>query len=144
MGYSTSFDGELKFTKELTASQLAKVKTFLGEDCRDHDEWEGAAGMTYIDLELTDDFSGLKWDGGEKTYQLTEKVNLVIREMQKVYPDFGLEGSLIAKGESRDDRWVLLIENGIAVEKEYAPIGGEIQCPHCGEYFVPTPKNKKK
>lgn len=40
MGYSTEFKGELKFTTELTASQLAEVKKFLSEDCRSHSEWE--------------------------------------------------------------------------------------------------------
>lgn len=118
MGYSTDFTGELKFTKELKAIELAKIKTFLGEDCRHHPEWN-ATNMTYIDLELTSDFSGLKWDGSEKTYQLTEKVNLIIDEMKKDYPDFGLTGNLFAQGERIEDRWVLLIdENGKAKKEE--------------------------
>lgn len=35
MGYTTEFKGELKFTTELTGKQLLKVKSFLGEDCRE-------------------------------------------------------------------------------------------------------------
>jgi hypothetical protein len=49
MGYSTSFSGELLFTKELKASELAELNKFLGEDCRDHPEW-GISGLTYIDF----------------------------------------------------------------------------------------------
>lgn len=39
MGYDTQFDGILKFKNELTLPQLAKIRTFLGEDCREHPEW---------------------------------------------------------------------------------------------------------
>ena len=82
MGYSTEFIGELLFTKELKASEIVKIKSFLGQDCRNHPEWN-AKQLTYIDLEFTDDFTGLKWDGSEKTYDLVEKVNLIIDIMKK-------------------------------------------------------------
>jgi hypothetical protein len=55
MGYSTDFKGELKFTNDPTVKQLGKLQEFLGQDCREHPEW-GATHMTYIDLELLDDF----------------------------------------------------------------------------------------
>ena len=135
MGYSTTFKGELRFTTDLTAKQLAKVKSFLGQDCREHPEW-GKKNLTYIDLELLDDFSGLKWDGGEKTYDLTEKVNLIIDEMQKEYPDFGLEGKLVAQGEDIEDRWSMIIENGKAIERKIELKGEKVTCPHCGLKFI--------
>jgi hypothetical protein len=134
MGYSTDFNGELKFTTDLTSNQLAKVKSFLGEDCRNHPEWN-QTGLTYIDLELTKDFSGLQWDGSEKTYELVEKVNLLITEMKKEYPEFGLGGKILAQGEDNEDRWILTIENGIAVSKEIEIVGKDIECPNCGEHF---------
>jgi NAD-dependent DNA ligase len=135
MGYSTEFSGELTFTKELTAKQLAKVKSFLGEDCREHKEW-GDTDLTYIDLELLDDFSGLKWDGAEKTYDLVEKVNLLVKNVQKDYPDFGLTGMLSAQGEDPTDRWVLVMENGKAVERKSVVKGKKVTCPHCDEEFL--------
>lgn len=136
MGYSTDFDGCLKFTSVLTGGeQIAKIETFLGEDCRNHPEW-CQTGLTYIDLELLKDFSGLQWDGSEKTYQLVEKVNLIITEMKKEYPDFGLEGKILAQGEDIDDRWILSIENGLAVEKEIVIVGKDVQCPNCGDHFM--------
>lgn len=135
MGYTTTFKGELKFTKELTGSQLAKLKGFLGEDCRNHPEWDGG-NMTYIDLELLDDFSGIQWDGSEKTYDLEKKVNLVIKQMQSEYPDFGLEGKLRAQGEDIEDAWWLVIVNGVAVRKDIELTGRKIECPHCGEHFI--------
>lgn len=135
MGYSTDFLGELKFTTDLTAKQLAKVKSFLGEDCRDHPEWN-TEDLFYVNLELLDDFSGLKWDGSEKTNDLDEIVNVVINEMRKEYPDFGLEGKLLAQGEELTDRWLLSIENGRAVKKKIELKGTKVTCPHCGEIFI--------
>jgi len=135
MGYNTNFTGELKFTKELTASQLAKLKTFLGEDCRDHPEW-GDTSLTYIDLDFNDDFTGLTWDGSEKTYDLTEKVNLLIEQMRKDVPDFNLDGILLAQGEEFEDRWLLKMENGKAYERKVKLNGTKTKCPHCGETFI--------
>ena len=117
MGYSTKFKGVLKFTKELTIPQLTKLKSFLGEDCRDHPEWH-REDLTYIDLKISKDYDGLEWDGSEKTYDLVEKTNLIITEMKKDYPDFGLDGSLLAQGEDNGDIWKISIVNGVAVEKD--------------------------
>ena len=117
MGYSTTFKGELKFTIELDAEHIAKIKSFLGEDCREHPEW-GNTKLTYVDLEFTENFSGLKWDGSEKTYDLVDKVNLLIENIKKEYPDFGLYGELSAQGEEASDQWILTIENGKATNKK--------------------------
>lgn len=135
MGYSTDFNGELKFKNELSASQLAKINSFLGEDCRKHPEWD-AENMTYIDLVLLDDFTGIKWDGSEKTYDLDAKINLITREMRKLYPEFEFVGEMVAQGESMDDRWMLKIIDGVAVRQEIVTASNEIQCPHCGKTFV--------
>lgn len=134
MGYNTDFKGEFKFTKELTASQLSKISSFLGEDCRDHPEWN-APNMTYIDLELLEDFSGIKWDGSEKTYDMVDKINLIINNMKKTMPEFGLIGKMLAQGEDIDDRYEILIQDGYAFEKKIQPSGSKIVCPHCEQSF---------
>ena len=136
MGYSTNFKGELKFAKELTGSQLAALKSMMGEDCREHPEW-GAKDLYYIDLDLTDDFSGLKWNGAENTYCLEKLVNVVIVEMRKKWPDFALTGTLNAQGEYVEDRWTLSIgEDGMAKKTKVAVIGQRIVCPHCEQTFI--------
>lgn len=136
MGYSTSFKGELKFTKELTAKQLARLKSFMGEDCRDHPEW-GEPKLYYVDLELNDDFTGIRWNGAEKTYGLEMVVSMVIREMRKEWPDFGLTGAMNAQGESAEDRWTLSIgEDGMATKHKVPIVGQRIQCPSCGYKFI--------
>lgn len=131
MGYTTQFKGELKFTRELSGSELAKLNAMLGEDCRNHPEW-GTKNLYYIDLELLDDFSGLRWDGTEKTYGMERLVNVIISEMRKTVTDFGLTGKLVAQGEDIDDRWELLIgDDGFAIKRNTPPSGTCIICPHC-------------
>lgn len=135
MGYTTTFKGRLDFIPELTASQLSKVKSFFGEDCRDHPEWD--CDGTYIDLRLTEDFKGMEWDDEtEKNYGMVDHVTMIIREMRKVVPDFTLTGTLVAQGEDPDDRWSLIVtEDGEAEKRDIIVQGTKVKCPHCGEEF---------
>jgi hypothetical protein len=136
MGYTTQFKGKLSFTQELSASQLAAVNEMCGEDCREHPEWE-AQGLYYIDLKLTDDFLGLEWDGSEKTYDMDKLVNVVITQMRKRWPDFGLTGTLSAQGEDNGDVWALVIgSDGMATRQKLVVTGEKITCPHCEKSFV--------
>jgi hypothetical protein len=135
MGYTTIFKGVLKFTNEITNKQLQKLQLILGGDCRQHPEWH-TNNLSYIDLRLTDDFEGVEWDGSEKTYDLPEKVNLVVELMRKDYPDFGLTGSLVAQGEDIEDRWILTFDNGEAVKRDTVIDGDVIECPDCGHRFI--------
>ena len=139
MGYNTDFHGTLTFTQPLGEDAIAKLKTMLGEDCRDHPEW-GAPNLSYIDLQLTPLHDGLQWDGSEKTYDLVEKVNVIITEMRKNFPGFGLAGHLVAQGEDTSDRWILLIgPDGMAQAAEAPDFGAKVICPHCrGEFRLDT------
>ena len=117
MGYSTQFKGKLKFTTDIPLTTFKYLQSILGEDCRDHPEWN-AGKLTYIDLQVTDDFEGIEWNGSEKTYDLVDKINLIIKLMKEKYPKFGLTGELLAQGEDIDDRWILKMEDNIAIQKE--------------------------
>lgn len=138
MGYDTKFKGELKFKTELSAKALAKLNTMLGEDFRDHPEW-GGSGLTHIDLVLTDDFDGLRWDDEtEKTYDLPQKVTQVIKVMREAgFSDFALTGSLAAQGEEAEDRWDLVMdETGTVARQVQVPVPGtKVKCPSCRHEF---------
>lgn len=95
MGYSTDFTGQLSFTSEVTASQLAMLKKILGEDVRDHEWW----------------------------HALTPSAK-------------NLEGQLVAQGEDAEDRWLLVMVDGKAEQREVALTGTVVVCPHCGEKFA--------
>lgn len=133
MGYHTEFRGALKFNSKLTGSQMASIRQIIGEDCRNHPEW-GVSHLAYIDLQLLDDNSGLTWDGSECTYHMPELVNVVISQIRKQYPDFGLSGSITAQGSAVGDIWELYIgEDGLARKRGLVISRECITCPNCAE-----------
>lgn len=146
MSYRTRFEGELKFTIELADQELFCLMNLLGEDRREHPEWDGASGFYeddfyYVDIALLDDFSGIKWNNeSESTYGMVSIgmvsiVNMIIAEMRRVKPDFGLTGEMRAQGEELGDCWRLVMEDGKAIKVETPPAGEKIECPECGHDF---------
>lgn len=138
MGYSTSFKGTLAFAKEPTRKELAELKKWLGEDVREHgfDGFGQNNWGKHLDLELTPDFDGVRWNGSEKTCELHEAVNFVTARMREKFPKFAFCGSLKATGEEADDRWELVMRDGIAVKVDDPPQGRKVRCPHCERTFV--------
>lgn len=117
IGYHTEFKGSLLFNTKLTETQLSSIKQILREDCRDHPEW-GAMDLTYIDLALLPDNSGIQWDGSEKTCRMPELVNVVITQMRREFPDFGLSGVMTAQGSDVGDLWELyILDDGFAKKR---------------------------
>lgn len=144
MGYTTEFDGILKFARPITTDALAELTKYLGKDRRDigyagDTIYEGGKYGSYwyhIDYELADDFSGIKWNGAEKAYDMEHIANWLIDKMREKFSDFTLMGFMNAKGDEFDDRWVLTIENNRAVKRILTIQGKIIKCPHCEEKFV--------
>jgi len=139
MGYNTRFTGTLKFAVPITVQMLAKLNTLLGEDAGEiSGAPNGDRNYGYIDLAITKDFTGLEWDiGTEKTYYLEKSVNVVIQEMRKEWPEFGLTGELIAQGEDMEDRWALVMgEDGLATKQKIVISGKRVQCPECKHKFI--------
>jgi hypothetical protein len=135
MGYQTEFRGELKFNRELTGSELAFLKSMFWID---DDKMDGyivpEAKPHYVQLCLTDDFTGIKWDGSEKFYKAVEAVNFIIVNMKARYPDFALTGRMTAQGEDFEDRWELVVgEDGLAHQVDTPLAGRTIRCPHCDQ-----------
>ncbi len=120
MGYSTQFKGVLKFGSELTVPMLTKLENILGEDVRDHPEWDVPKDlwMTYIDLETTEGYTGLRWTGDEKTYGMEHAISLIVRLMREDFPDFSLTGKLYAQGEEAVDVYTITVENDVVTVKE--------------------------
>lgn len=138
MGYSTQFKGTLSFTEEVTGPQLARLGEILGEDRRDHAEWNvpGDTFWCHVDLEVTSDFTGIRWNDSEKTHGMDELVRLVIRLMRERWPDFGLSGRMDAQGDELGDVWALTVEGGSVTKIKYALVGREVECPECEARFV--------
>lgn len=101
MGYNTQYRGTLEFTKPLTIDELNHLETILDEDVRSHPEWTDIPKREcyYIDLELAPKKTGLKYNGSEKSYGMHHQLQVVLNEMRKQFPEFGLKGTLKAKDE---------------------------------------------
>lgn len=122
MGYSTSFEGVLKFSTSITRMELDFINKLINdEQC--------------FDVEITEDFSGLRWDGSEKTENMVKNINVLIGYVTEKYPDFSLTGELRAEGEESDDRWILRMEDNKAVKIYIENTPDPIFCPHCGQDF---------
>lgn len=133
MGYNTDYKGILKFREELKPSELAYLNQFLGEDIRDHKDWEmnqWSNELYYsIDLKLTDDFSGIQYDGTEKSYKMIAQINYVISQMKNVKSDFELVGKFVCQGEDLEDRYEIVIENDEAIKRDLVVKGAIVECP---------------
>ncbi len=119
MGYTTQFTGVLTFKIELGARALAKLSKVLGEDIRElNDEMQEIfikAGFDHyhLDLELTKDYDGLKWNEAEKTYGMVGAINGIIAYMKPEFPDFALEGMMNAQGEEAMDIWQVVMKDNV-------------------------------
>jgi hypothetical protein len=134
MGYTIDFRGELKFNRELVASEIKLFEGFFGEDFRDHPEW-GGKDLYYLAVCFNDDYTGIKHDESEKTYDLETMINVMIENINIIKPDIKLSGELLAQGEEITDRWILRMVDGVATRVDIQIKGQRVECPHCGEFF---------
>ena len=109
MGYTTQFEGSLKFKNELSLPMLKKLNEII---INQDNSFPG-----YINFEIEKDFSGIIHNNDEKSYEVVEQVNHIIGMMKIDFPEFELAGELLAQGEEIGDIWRLVIENGKAIEK---------------------------
>jgi hypothetical protein len=89
MGYNTTFKGRLTFATEPTVKQLAALGELLGEDARDHPEWEPRGDASYIDLKMAADFSGVEWALVMDEAGTASKREIVVSGQRVKCPDCG-------------------------------------------------------
>ena len=144
MGYNTDFTGQLDLPGGTTLDQVAELQKYMGEGWREHPEW-GLTGAEfyYIDLELDIERRCIEWDGGEKTYGMVEQVNFITGQMQKIWPNFKLTGKMLAQGEDIQDRWMLVMEDGVAKRADIHVNGERVKCPNCESDFFLTEEEAK-
>lgn len=157
MGYNTQFSGTLLFKKEPSLRQLKRIEALLSEDVREHPDLAAIVNnsgvpllrcqlskVSYIDLAVDDNYTGLVWTGAEKTYGLEHAVNVVLAHVRHEYPDFGLTGELLAQGEDIEDRWRLIIAADGWADKVPVVLPGRcVTCPHCHRTFTTETKEVK-
>lgn len=140
MGYTTEFQGELLFTCPMSTEMLDFLGLFLWQDRRDigldgDDLYKRGYGSYWyhIDYEFNDDQTGIRWNGAENSYDMEHIANFLIDTMREKFPEFGLAGEMRAQGEEQQDRWILAIRDGRAVQIGNPRQRKTIRCPHCEE-----------
>ena len=137
MGYSTEFKGELIFKDILDAREISFLNKYLGEDRRDFDELKLYNGFDMINLEFNKAFTGIKWDGSEKTYGMCEIINCLLDRLKIHFgKEYIIKGEMKAQGEKYEDRWKVVIKDGRAIPVDIKKEGDKITCPHCEEDFI--------
>lgn len=120
MGYTTSFEGQFDFDKLPTAELLQKMNLLEKNYGELDDTWPpGYPDRGYCQWELTKDWMGLHWNGGEKFYEYVEWANYLIEKLFKP-AGVSMTGNVKYSGEATDDCGVLVIENGIVVQKQFS------------------------
>jgi hypothetical protein len=117
MGYTTTFDGELKFNRDLTEPEIKKINEIFEFDPRAGNHSQNSPyEFDYIDLELNESKTAIRWNGMEKSYGMIEQIEYLIKEVTKFSPDLVLNGTMSAEGEDEEDRWELIVEDNIIRE----------------------------
>ena len=117
MGYSTDFEGKITIDPPLNANQITEINKFCEE--RHGGGLEPFPGMPgfWCDYEVPLDGDVIKWNGSEKSYNMTEWMTFLIKEFFRPYGRT-LNGTLEAQGDSSYDRWVLVVRNNEVTREE--------------------------
>lgn len=72
-------------------------------------------------MEITEDFSGLRWNGSEKTNYVEDMLNYITEYMHKAgYSDFELTGKMECQGEEVGDYYFIEMVSGVAeIKKQF-------------------------
>lgn len=142
MGYNTYFKGSINFSRELTVPELRTIQEILDTDeIFDLANKYGYAFRAnekyndYISVVINDDYTGLCWNGAEKTRNMVGALNVIMYAIRSKIPDLNFCGEMLASGEEAFDVW------GIRIVDEFAErfeVFGEqkVECPHCKRHFM--------
>jgi hypothetical protein len=135
MSYPMSYSGELKFSHDLSIGQLVELQRIIGEDVRDLPNVVMVGDFGFFDLELLDDYSGIKHDGSESSYHIPDQINTILRHLRDNFVDAPrLTGVIHGTGREPEDAHRIIVEEvgGARDEKVKMVATTNGNCPHCG------------
>lgn len=161
MGYTVNYEGELLFTDELKAREIAYLQNeVLSKSVHEIDGFKLCItsedrDLSYLDFELNDQLTGLVHSEIEKSYHGVSQLNVIMRllntfrvkSFSKDLVDFvGLTGSLFCTGE--DDAYNI-VATSVPTLSNYACFAyvvrrevhkdadsGKVICPACRKSFA--------
>lgn len=107
MGYTTTFDGHFKFSRQLTLDEKNEID-------RIHDDRHQNEGTPSTYCQWVADKQGyyLQWDGGEKFYEYTEWLEWLIENKFNKW-NIVLNGRAKWNGEEHDDIGILVVKDNV-------------------------------
>lgn len=138
MGYSTSFEGQIEFSRELTIREyrtLTKMNQ-SPEYCEQFTDTPDTIPASYMQWASNEDGTALVWDGGEKFYDYIHWLRWLVKHFFK--PNgIVLNGTIKWQGEEIGDLGVItVVENKVTSRK--MELKGLVKCPECAHEFLPN------
>lgn len=137
MGYTTSFEGKLDFSRVLTVTELRQLEALEKYDTQAEEcsKYADTHPDSYNQWSPDKDGSGLGWNGGEKFYEYVEWLEWLIENYFRPR-DIVLNGILRYQGEEIGDIGRIEVKDNEVKKIELDP-EGIVECPSCGERFKP-------
>ena len=112
MGYTTSFDGELKIDRPVDAETEKQIRAIYYAD---DTEIEGFP-RGYCQWELQEDMQSIKWDGNEKFYYYVEWLEALVSKILE--PNgYKLNGEMLWSGQdAKDVGTITVIDNAVVAK----------------------------
>lgn len=138
MGYSTDFTGRLEFDRVLTVPEYRELEDLADYGLQDEEfkKYADTHPQSYLQWQPTKDGKGLEWNGGEKFYDYVEWLEWLIEYYFRP-KEITVNGQIKWSGEDVEDNGIITVENNVVSTQELQAVG-IVECPHCGERFVPN------
>lgn len=113
MGYTTNFEGQFNFNKQLSLNDHQWLKNWNDER---HEDLESELSY-YCQWIPTEDGLALKWDENEKFYAYTEWLEYLIKEFFAP-KGYVLNGTVTWEGEEQGDVGKIIVKDNVVEVKK--------------------------
>lgn len=120
MGYTTKFSGKFKIEPALSFAHRAELKARIDDETWPDEFMDQIPPRSYCQWIPTKDGAGLEWDGGEKFYEYDSWIEFLAAFLAPL--GYAVTGSVVFRGESRDDVGTLSICDGKATKEPLRPL----------------------
>ena len=138
MGYTTKFIGGLQLNRELTHKEWMELRRLADYDKEVYAEYTDTPETIpdgYNQWTPNEEGTEIQWNGEEKFYEYIHWLRWLIKHYLKPR-GLVLNGEIRWQGEEVGDIGAILAEENKITTKKLK-LEGLVECPHCGEKFVP-------
>lgn len=142
MGYTTRFDGRIKFDRPLTVPEfrrLEKMCDYSAQDdgfLREFTDTPDTIPTSYLQWQPTEDGEGLEWNGAEKFYDYVHWLRWLIKHFFKPH-SIVLSGALTYQGEEIGDVGRIEVRDNVVRQIKLEAVSLD-KCPNCGHLLSPS------